>query len=142
MINLLFVGIVSDLFPKVHEKTIDYDMFVTAIRQTIADMGLANVKGTVHSQSGISFNHRVQIITPTATSHVRLPPHIKRARASATDRFYPQQSSIFFSGHRKLLSVRRKRQSAICYVTFIEITIIFSAIPSSNVAIFIEKVKR
>lgn len=37
----------SDLFPKVIEKTIDYSMLLEAITQSVDDMGLAPVEGSV-----------------------------------------------------------------------------------------------
>ncbi|OXU24749.1 hypothetical protein TSAR_002051 [Trichomalopsis sarcophagae] len=67
----LFDGIVSDLFPKVEEKSIDYDMFIAAVRKTIADMGLADVKGFVQKVIQLYettlVRHGLMLVGPTGS---------------------------------------------------------------------------
>ncbi|XP_031787006.1 dynein heavy chain 1, axonemal isoform X2 [Nasonia vitripennis] len=71
----LFDGIVSDLFPKVEEKSIDYDMFIAAVRKTIADMGLADVKEFVKKVIQLYettlVRHGLMLVGPTGSGKTK-----------------------------------------------------------------------
>ncbi|CAH8652543.1 unnamed protein product [Schistosoma rodhaini] len=103
----LFSGIVSDLFPNINEKPIDYGDLMVALKTSCSKLGLMEVEGFVHKciqlYETTVVRHGLMLVGPTGSGKTKCYEVLQNALTSLRNKLAPD-GTLFQTVHTYILN--------------------------------------